>query len=175
MKNQESYPSLKSGWVKLKHQIWMVFLLVKFIPPRHCLIGLKVWTRDSKDSSYETIIQIMQLFALIYVEGWLKLFLSVVPPVEHWDHRHCCRWRRYPPAVCCQGKSINQPTQSGLKNVNSAPLTHMSQCVLFVFWPCVHGNSYYTGEITLCIRPISFSIHKFVLLILKPLLRIVFI
>lgn len=112
----------------------MVFLLVKFIPPGQCRRCLKVWSQDSEDSSYETIIQIMHLFALIYVEGWLKPLLSVVPPVEHRDHRHCCRCRRYSPAVRCQGKSINQPTPSSLKNVNSAPLTHMSQCVLSAFY-----------------------------------------
>lgn len=47
----------------------MLFLLVKCIPLRHCL---KVRSRYSKGSGDEVIVKIMQLFALIYVEGWLN-------------------------------------------------------------------------------------------------------
>lgn len=47
----------------------MLFLLVKCIPLRH---RLKVRSRDSKGSGDEIIIKTMQLFALIYVEGWLN-------------------------------------------------------------------------------------------------------
>lgn len=71
----------------------------------------------------------MQPSELIYVDGWLKLLLSLVPPAEHQDHYHCCRCRRYSPAECCQEKSINQPIQRSHKNVNSAPLTRKAQSV----------------------------------------------
>lgn len=144
-KNQESNPSLKSGSVKLKAPDVNAVFAGQMHPTEALLESskpifkrLRRWSHRQNNAALCTDL----------CGGLTKLFLSAVPPAEHRDRHHRCRWWRYSPAVCCQGKSINQPTQSRLKNVNSAPLTRMPQCVLCVFWPGVHVNSHCAKERT---------------------------
>lgn len=156
-KNQESNPSLKSGSVKLKAPDVNAVFAGQMHPTEALL--------ESSKPIFKRLRRWSQLFALIYVEGWLNFSSQRCHPqsteiaitaADDGDIHQQCAVR--------ENQSISQPRAAWkLCTFDS----HATVCALCVLTRCA-------CEFSLCKRknilPISVSIHEFVF-ILKPLLQ----